>query len=123
MIEVTLEEILSARNELAKLCEMPLPLRESYTVSKLVKHANTELEDFDQNRRKIIADFESQKPEEGEEDERPSLQEQIIDAMRLTVEIPVNKIDAVKLAKIELSPKQIGVLIPFIEFESFDDND
>lgn len=114
-MNVTLREIITAREALTNLGNQKLPIKIGYSVSKVIKFANKELRDFAEVRDSIVEvpEGEEMTPELSED-----INQQINQALDVEKEIPVYKIDLSNLSSVELSTKDIIALEPFCIFET-----
>lgn len=117
MIQIKIKEIVDARDALMSLSQQRLNIKTGYNISKIIKFANKELETFTKVRQEVI---ERLVPEGTEV--TPEINQIIInelnEALGLTVDIPVNKIDLSSCTNLEMTAKDIILLDPFCIFET-----
>lgn len=117
-INVTMKQIVDARDSLMTLSQQRLPIKSAYTVSKIIRLANTELENLTKTRQEVISNHAPQGVEI-----TPDVNQLIMDdlnkALNVEVSMEVNKVDLSRTPGVELSARDIMALEPFC---SFDDN-
>ena len=116
-MQVTLKQIVDAREALMNLSQQRLPIKIGYNVSKIIRKANGELETLTTVRQSII-----EKHAPSGTEVTPEINQSIIgelnDALDIEVELPVHKVDLSNVASLELTPRDILVLEPFCVFET-----
>lgn len=114
-MNVTIREIISAREALTNLGQQKLPIKIGYSVSKIVRFANKELAAFATVRSDILKEHNSSDEQTEITDDINSKINEALDAI---VEIPVFKIDLSSLNQVELTARDIMALEPFCIFET-----
>jgi hypothetical protein len=104
MITVTLKQILEARNTLAEMTKMKMPLKAAYTIAKIIRKSNDELEEFAKIRDSIMKSVDEDKREV-----------QLLEALETKVELPVNKLTLDQLGNLEISPQLLYGIDPFLD--------
>jgi len=117
MIITTLEKINNAKEALQRLGNIKLPIKQSYSISKLINLANTELTNFQSQHKKLLEEFGVEKdgmiickPENVKE-----LQKQYKELCDIEVKIDWNPIKLTESA--EITAIDLIVLEPFITVE------
>jgi hypothetical protein len=115
-MNITVKEIIIAKDALSALANHKLPIKTSYSISKLIRIINKELESFNSIRQTIIRNY----VPEGEQI-TPELNEHIMKDMNAELEkivsISLNKIDLSSL-NIEINARDIIALEPFCIFDT-----
>lgn len=111
-----LRELIDAREALISLNSVKLPIKVAYSISKIIRKANAELETLTKVRQEVI----NKHIQEGTE-MTPEVNQLITDELNETleseIEWPLNKVDLSKLT-IELAAKDVYSLEPFCIFET-----
>lgn len=123
---VTLKEIVDARDALMTLSSQKLPIKASYNVSKIIRKANEELELLSKERDEIISRHTGLA--KGTAFNMNELSPEVVqvinndlrDAMEISVELPINKVDLSNLNTLEITARDVSVLDPFCIFDSTD---
>ena len=128
MIKVKISDLLNATETLQKLAQKDFKAKLAWTISKLLKQAETEIQSFNETRMTLVKKY-------GEKDENDELitddkgnckivQECIDDfsneldeLLNTEVEINANKIQMSLLEDIEFTPADMAVLEPFVDME------
>ncbi len=113
---VTLKEIVEARDALISLSQQKLDIKTSYSISKIIRKLNPELETLTSLRQEVINRLAPQGTEITPEVNQAIIEE-LNTLLEAAVEIPVNKID-LSSKNIELSAREIMALEPFCIFET-----
>lgn len=112
-MNVKLSEILNAREILGKLSDEKLPVKAAYSVAKLVKRVNEELNTFNDMRQALLKKYEG---EEQTAELQSKLREEFEEVLETEVSIEISKIDLTN-TDIELTAKEVLVIEPFANLE------
>jgi hypothetical protein len=63
-MKLKLNQLIGMRGSLVKLLEKDMPIKQSYNLARFIKQANTELEQFEQSRIKLVNKY-GEKDEQG----------------------------------------------------------
>lgn len=116
-MNVTLKEIVDAREALMTLSQQRLPIKVGYNVSKVIRKANTELEILTKLRQEVIERLAPSGTEVNPEINQKIMAE-LSEALDVTVDISVNKIDLSSVNNLEMTPRDVMLLEPFCIFET-----
>lgn len=128
MITVTIADLLNSTETLKKLGQRDFPAKLAWSIAKLLKAAEKEIQDFNETRMNLIQKFGS-KDENGElitdennncKIESESVEEfnkQLNDLINTSVEISGNKLDIGLFDDLKFTPSEMAVLEPFIDME------
>jgi len=134
MIKVQLSELLNSVDALQKLSQTNLKARSAYYVSKLLKVADKEIQEFNDARMNLIKKY-GEKDENGEliTDDKGNckilpeniadFQKELNDLLAVEAELNANKINLEELGDIEFTPKDISMMEAFIELDEDEDED
>lgn len=115
-IQITLKEVVDAREALVMLSQQKLNIKMSYNISKMLRKINIELETLSKVRQEVITRL----APEGTT-VTPDINQAIMAELDIllseVVDIPVNKID-LSSTNIEISPRDVMALEPFCIFET-----
>lgn len=117
MIQITLKEIIDARDALMSLSQQRLNIKTGYNISKIIRCANKELETLTKVRQEVIERLAPQGTEMTPEINQTIMTE-LNEALTTEVEIPVNKVDLSSISGLEMSARDIIALDPFCIFET-----
>lgn len=116
-MNVTLREIVEARDALMTLSQQKMNIKMSYNVGKMLRKINIELDELNKKRQAII----SENLKEGDT-MTPEINQAIMSKLNIElekeVEIAVHKVDLSNMNNIELSPRDVMALDPFCIFDS-----
>lgn len=115
-MNVTLRQIVDARDALMSLSTQKLPIKTAYNVSKIIRKANADLEVLTQVRQDVISRYMPEGTEMTPEINQ-SIMTELNDALNVEVEIPVNKVDLSNV-NIEITVRDVSLLEPFCIFET-----
>lgn len=128
MIKVKISDLLNATETLQKLAQKDFKAKLAWTISKLLKQAEAEIQSFNETRMTLVKKY-------GEKDENDELitddkgnckivQECIDDfsneldeLLNTEVEINANKIQMSLLEDVKFTPADMAVLEPFVDME------
>ena len=128
MINVKISDLLNATETLQKLAQKDFKAKLAWTISKLLKQAEVEIQSFNETRMTLVKKY-------GEKDENDELitddkgnckivQESIDDfsneldeLLNTEVEINANKIQMSLLEDVKFTPADMAVLEPFVDME------
>lgn len=116
-MQVTLRQIVDAREALMNLSQQRLPIKQGYNVSKIIRKANTELEILTKVRQDTI-DRHAPTGTEMTPEINQAIVSELSDALDVEVEIPVHKVDLSPVANLEMTARDIMLLEPFCIFET-----
>jgi flagellar motor switch/type III secretory pathway protein FliN len=116
-MNVTLKEIVNAREALTNLGQQKLPVKISYGISKIIRHANKHLNELTETKNSIVKHLVPEGTEVTEEITQ-EINTQMNEALNVIVEIPVYKIDLSNISSLELTSRDIIALEPFCIFET-----
>ena len=87
-MNLKLSQLIAMRGSLVKLIEKDLPIKQSYNLAKFIKKANDELEQFEQQRIKLVNRY-GAKDEEGNIAVKEEHQQQFVNELNELTEIEV----------------------------------
>jgi ABC-type dipeptide/oligopeptide/nickel transport system ATPase component len=116
-MQVTLKEIVDARDALMNLSQQRLNIKTGYNISKIIRFANKELETLTKVRQDVIERLAPQGTEVTPETNQAIMSE-LTEALEVTIEIPVQKVDLSSVPNLEMSARDIMLLEPFCIFET-----
>lgn len=128
MITVTISELINSTETLKKLANKELKAKLAWSVARLLKSADQEIQDFNDARMKLIRQY-GEKDENGEliTDERGNCKildedvqkftDELNELTNTTVEINANKINIEDIENIDFTPAEMTQLEPFINFD------
>lgn len=116
-MQVTLKEIVDAREALMTLSQQRLNIKTGYSISKIIRKANAELETLTKVRQDVI-DRLAPPGTEVNPDINQAIMAELTEALDVVVEIPVNKVDLSSAANLEMTARDIMLLEPFCIFET-----
>lgn len=127
MINVKIADLLNSTDVLQKLANKELKAKLAWSVSKLLKAADKEIQDFNETRMNLIKKY-GEKDESGElitdekgnckiiADNMNTFTAELNELMNADVEINTNKILIDDIGDIEFTPSEMTVLETFIDF-------
>lgn len=127
MINVKIADLLNSTDVLQKLANKELKAKLAWSVSKLLKAADKEIQDFNETRMNLIKKY-GEKDESGElitdekgnckiiADNMNTFTTELNELMNADVEINANKILIDDIGDIEFTPSEMTVLETFIDF-------
>jgi hypothetical protein len=116
-MQVTLKQIVDAREALINLSQQKLPIKIGYNVSKIIRTANKELEILTKVRQEVIDRFAPSGTEISPEVNQNIISE-LSEALEMTVDIPVYQVDLSSVPNLEMTARDIILLEPFCIFET-----
>lgn len=116
-IQVTLKNIVDAREALMTLSQQKLNIKTGYNLSKVIRLANKELELLTKVRQEVIERLAPQGTEVTPEINQ-SIMAELTEALEVTIDIPVHKIDLSSIPNLEMTARDIMLLDPFCIFET-----
>lgn len=128
MISVKISSLLNSTETLQKLANMKLKAKLSWQVSRLLKEAEKEIQEFNEARLALINKY-GEKDENGElvTDEKNNCKidnkfvkefgSELEELVGAEVELNASKIDMNKLEELDFTPSEMIDLEPFIEME------
>lgn len=128
MISVKISSLLNSTETLQKLANMKLKAKLSWQVSRLLKEAEREIQEFNEARLALINKY-GEKDENGElvTDEKSNCKidnefvkefsNELEELVSAEVELNASKIDINKLEELDFTPSEMIDLEPFIEME------
>lgn len=115
-MNVTMKEIVDAREALVFLSQQKLSIKLSYTISKLLRKINVELEALSKARQEVISRLAPEgtaiTPEINQ-----AIGADLDEVLSETVSIDLNKIDLSGIS-VEITPRDVMALEPFCLFET-----
>ena len=88
-MKLKLSQLIAMRGSLVKLIEKDLPIKQSFNLAKFIKTANEELEQFEQQRVKLVNRY-GAKDEEGNIAVKEENQQQFVNELNELTEIEVD---------------------------------
>jgi len=88
-MKLKLSQLIAMRGSLVKLIEKDLPIKQSFNLAKFIKTANEELEQFEQQRVKLVNRY-GAKDEEGNIAVKDEFQQQFVNELNELTEIEVD---------------------------------
>ena len=116
-MQVTLKEIVDAREALMNLSQQKLPIKIGYNVSKIIRKANAELEILTKVRQEVIERLAPPGTEVNPEINQ-NIMAELSEALEVTVDIPVHKVDLSSINNLEMTPRDVMLLEPFCLFDT-----
>lgn len=128
MITVKISELLNSTESLQKLAETKLKAKLAWQVSKLLKSADKEIQEFNETRMNLVKKY-GEKDEQGEliTDEKGNCKileggindftSELNELVGSEVEISANKISINDLENIDFTPAEMANLEPFVDFK------
>lgn len=127
MIELKVGELVNSTEALQKLSQKELKAKLAWQVSKLLKAADKELQEFNETRMNLIKKY-GEKDENGElitddkgnckipEEVTVDFSNELNDLVEAEIEINANKIKIDDLENIDFTPNEMNILEVFIDF-------
>ena len=127
MINVKVGELINSTEALQKLSQKELKAKLAWQVSKLLKAADKELQEFNETRMSLIKKY-GEKDEAGElitddkgnckipEDSAVNFSNELNELVEAEIEINANKIKIDDLDNIDFTPNEMNMLEAFIDF-------
>ena len=127
MIELKVGELVNSTEALQKLSQKELKAKLAWQVSKLLKAADKELQEFNETRMNLIKKY-GEKDENGElitddkgnckipEEVTIDFSNELNDLVEAEIEINANKIKIDDLENIDFTPNEMNILEVFIDF-------
>ena len=127
MIKVKISELLNSTETLQKLSQKDFKAKLAWSISRLLKSAENEIQGFNDTRMNLIKKY-GEKDENGEliTDENGNCKieagtvndfnKELNELLDAEVEINANKIDFDLLGDIEFTPSDMAMLEPFVDF-------
>jgi len=128
MIKVTIGELLNATEALQNLAKKELKARLALSISRILKNAEGEIQNFNDTRMNLIKKY-GEKDENGElittedgnckipEEGTKEFSNELNSLLEETIEINANKMTLEQLENLDFTPKDMVMLEPFIETE------
>lgn len=128
MINVKLEELVNATEGLKGLSQKSLKGRCAYTVGKILKSADAEIQSFNETRMELIKKY-GEKDENGElkteengnvripAEQIEAFSKELRELLDTNVEISANKIKMDDIGEVEFTPAEMAQLESFIELD------
>ena len=128
MIKVKISDLLNATETLQKLAQKDFKAKLAWTISKLLKQAEAEIQSFNETRMTLVKKY-------GEKDENDELvtdekgnckitqgnindfSNELDELLNTEVEINANKIQMSLLEDVKFTPADMAVLEPFVDME------
>lgn len=127
MINVKISELLNSTETLQKLSQKDFKAKLAWSVARLLKAADSEIQDFNKTRMNLIEKY-GEKDENGElvtdekgnckieDDMIAEFTSELNELINTEVEINANKIDIELLEDINFTPSDMTALEPFVDF-------
>lgn len=128
MIQVKLSDLVNSTETLQKLAQKDFKAKLAWSISRLLKAADAELQEFNTTRGELIKKY-GEKDENGEliTDENgnckipqeviQNFNEEFIELINTEVEINANKLKIELLENVDFTPGEMTNLEPFIDFD------
>lgn len=116
-MQVTLKQIVDAREALMTLSQQRLNIKTGYNISKIIRLANKELETLSKVRQEVIDRIAPTGTEMTPEINQAIISE-LSEVLEETVDFPVNKIDLSSTPNLEMTARDIILLEPFCIFDA-----
>ena len=128
MIKVKLSDLVNSVETLQKLAQKDFKAKLAWSIARLLKSAETEIQSFNEARLNLIKKY-GEKDENGEliTDDKGNCKistesvnnftDELNELMNTEVEINANKIDMVLLEDIEFTPSDMAVLEPYVNMD------
>ena len=128
MIKVKISDLINSTETLQKLGQKDFKAKLAWSISRLLKAAEAEIQDFNQARMNLINKY-GEKSEDGtlvtdeqgnckiEQGVVAEFSTQLNDLLNTEVEINANKISLDLLEDVDFTPSEITILEPFIDME------
>ena len=127
MIKIKIQDLLNSTEALQKLAQTSLKARPAFYVSKMLKAADKEIQEFNETRMNLIKKY-GEKDENGElitdenqnckipDAEIATFSEELNELVNTEVEINANKLKIEDLENVDFTPNDMSVLETFIDF-------
>ena len=128
MIKVKIADILNGTETLQKLAQKDFKAKLAWSISRLLKAAEQEIQNFNDTRLSLIKKY-GEKDENGElitdekdnckivESNVKSFNDELNELIATEVELNANPIDIALLEDLQFTPADMAALEPFIKFE------
>ena len=128
MIKVTIADLLNSTDTLQKLSQKDFKAKLAWTIARLLKSAEKEIQQFNDTRMNLIKKY-GEKDSDGElvtddkgnckidRENLDSFNNELREVLEAEVELNANKIDMDLLGDVEFTPSDMAVLEPFVQFE------
>lgn len=103
-MKITMMRILSIKEELSSLFMKDIPIKASWKISKFIRQIETEYNDFEKNRVKILDKYLDKPTGKVPDDKKELLEKDIDDLLDVEVELDVEPIDIKELGDIAVPP-------------------
>ena len=126
MIKVKISELINSTETLQKLSQKDFKAKLAWSVARLLKAAEAEIQSFNETRMNLIKKY-GEKDENGElitddkgnckinNDSINEFSNELNDLIATEVEINANKIDINLLENVDFTPAEMAVLEPFVD--------
>lgn len=127
MITISISELMNSTETLQKLAHKELKAKLAWSIARLLKAADAEIQSFNEARMNLIKKY-GEKDENGElvtdekgnckilDDEIRNFTEELNELMNSKIEINANKIRIEELETLDFTPAEMNVLEVFIDF-------
>ena len=128
MIQVKIADLLNSTETLQKLSQKDFKAKLAWTIARLLKSAENEIQSFNDTRMNLIKKY-GEKDENGElitdengnckinQEDIDIFSKELNELMDSEVEINANKMKMDLLENIDFTPSDMAVLEPFVEFD------
>jgi len=103
-MKITMARVLSIREELDSLFMKDMPVKTAWKISKFIRRVESEYNDFEKNRMKILDKYVDKEVGKVPDDKQQELMEEMEDLLDVEVEIEVDTVDISELGDISLPP-------------------
>ena len=128
MMNVTLEQLINSSDAFKALSQRQLKARPAYSVGKILKAVDAEIQDFNEARMELIKKYgEKNENDELNTDEQGNVHippevldnfnNELRDLLDTSVELNVNKIKIADIEDIDFTPGEMAQMSDFIEFD------
>ena len=128
MIKVKISDLLNSTDTLQKLAKKDFKAKLAWSISRLLKSAETEIQSFNETRMNLIRKY-GEKDENGElvtdengncrieNDSLNNFTNELNELIATEVEINANKINIEQLEDLDFTPSDMAILEPFVEMD------
>lgn len=128
MIKVKISELIDSTSTLQKLAQKDFKAKLAWSIARLLKAAETEIQSFNETRMDLIRKY-GEKDDNGElitdekgnctlvKDKVQDFNTELNELLASEIEINANPINIEMLEDLDFTPAEMSVLEPFVEFE------
>lgn len=107
-MKITMMRILSIREDLDALFAKDIPIKASWKISKFIRQVETEYNDFEKNRMKILEKYMDKEIGKVPDEKKDSLRDDMENLLDVEVELDIDPIDIKELGDISVPPLSLA---------------